>query len=97
MYFLPQKNFDTSQIIHLNAIFEFGKKYYILITCKYISLYWKEKLIIDCFVLIKKYRSLWNNLELLFKPDVSREILPLSLEIFWLNLKKTKEKKSCFR
>ena len=37
----------------------------------------KEKLIIDCFVLIKKYTSLKNNRELLFQLDVSGEILPL--------------------
>ena len=42
----------------------------------------KEKLIIDCFELIIKYKSLKNNRERLFKLDVSGEILPLSIVIF---------------
>ena len=47
-----------------------------------IYIYIKEKLIIDCFVLIKKYRSLKNNRKRLFKQDVSGEILLLSIAIF---------------
>ena len=65
------------------------------------NIYRKEKLIIDCFfVLIKKYRSLKNNRERLFKLDVSGEILPLSIVIFLINLKKKRKnekQKSCFR
>ena len=42
----------------------------------------------------KKYRSLKNNRERLFKIDVSGEILPLSIVIFFLiNLKKRKNEK----
>ena len=44
---------------------------------------WKEKSIIDCFELIKKYRSLKNNRERLFELDVPGEILPLSIVIFY--------------
>ena len=57
----------------------------------YILVYRKEKLIIDCFVLIKKYRSLKNNRERLFKLDVSGEIPPLSIVFFLINLKKRKK------
>ena len=45
-------------------------------------IYIKEKLIIDCYEFIIKYRSLKNNRERLFELNVSGEILPLSIVIF---------------